>query len=38
LSQEGAFWIEQKFQEAKNKYSTVPQAFIDGLYQGSPKI
>lgn len=38
LSQEGAFWIEQKFQEAKNKYSTIPQAFIDSLYQGSPKV
>lgn len=34
LSEEGAFWVEQRFNEAKNKFSLVPQTFIDGLYQG----
>lgn len=38
LSKEGAFWIEQRFNEAKKNFSIVPQTFIDGLYQGNPKI
>ncbi|HLF50937.1 phospholipase D family protein [Flavobacterium sp.] len=38
LSEEGAFWVEQRFNEAKKKFSLVPQTFIDGLYQGNPKI
>ena len=38
LSEEGAFWIEQRFNEAKKSFSIVPQTFIDGLYQGNPKI
>lgn len=38
LSEEGAFWIEQKFQDAKNKFSLIEQSFIDGLYQGTPNV
>lgn len=38
LSEDGAYWVEQQFQKAKKKLSQVPQAFIDGLYQGNPKI
>jgi HKD family nuclease len=38
LSDEGAFWVEQKFQAAKKKYNLIDQSFIDGLYQGNPKI
>jgi len=38
LSEEGAYWVEQKFQQAKNKYSLIDQSFIDGLYQGTPII
>jgi HKD family nuclease len=38
LSEEGAFWVEQRFIKSKNKFSLVPQTFIDGLYQGTPKI
>jgi len=34
LSKEGAFWIEEKFQEAKKKIPLIEQSFIDGLYQG----
>jgi HKD family nuclease len=38
LSEEGAFWMETEFQKAKDNYSLLPQEFIDGLYQGTPKI
>lgn len=38
LSEEGAFWVEKKFEEAKNTYKLVNQSFIDSLYQGSIKI
>lgn len=38
LSEEGAFWVEQKFQDAKKKYSLIEQSFIDDLYQGNPII
>ncbi|MEO8255642.1 MAG: phospholipase D family protein [Flavobacterium sp.] len=38
LSEEGAYWVEQKFQEAIKLYHIVPQQYIDSLYQGTPKI
>lgn len=38
LSEEGAYWVEQKFQQAKKKYSLIDQSFIDGLYQGNPIV
>lgn len=37
LSEEGAFWIEQRFNEAKKNFPIVPKTFIDSLYQGDPK-
>lgn len=36
LSEEGAIWIEKKFQDAKEKHKLINQSFIDGLYQGTP--
>lgn len=38
LSEEGAYWVEQKFQHAKKEYSLIDQSYIDGLYQGIPLI
>lgn len=38
LSEEGAFWVEEKFKEVKKAYKLVDQSFIDSLYQGSIKI
>ena len=38
LSEEGAFWVEQIFIKSKNKFSLIPQTFIDGLYQCSSKF
>lgn len=38
LSEEGAVWLEQEFEDAKNKYSLLSQSFLDSLYQGSPKV
>lgn len=38
LSEEGAYWVEQKFQEAIKNYNLVPQVLIDNLYQGTPQI
>lgn len=38
LSEEGAFWVEQKFLKAKKKYNLIEQSFIDGLYQGSQNV
>ncbi len=38
LSEEGAYWVEQKFEEAKKRYSLIEQSFIDGLYPGTPIV
>lgn len=38
LSEEGAFWIETEFQKAKEKFSLLPQSFINSLYQGNPLV
>lgn len=34
LSEEGAYWLERKFEEAKECYSTIPDYFIKTLHQG----
>lgn len=36
LSEYGAFWLSEKFEEAKNKFGLISQSFIDSLYQGTP--
>ena len=38
LSEEGAIWIEQKFEEAKNNYPLLSDSFINSLYQGTPEV
>ncbi|QSB29084.1 phospholipase D family protein [Flavobacterium sp. CLA17] len=38
LSEEGAYWVEQKFKEAEKTYSLISQLNIDNLYQGIPQI
>lgn len=38
LSEEGAYWVEQKFKEAEKMYKFIPQLSIDNLYQGVPQI
>ena len=38
LSKEGAIWLEQKFEEAKNNYYLIPDTFIGSLYQGTPEV
>ncbi|WP_162926878.1 phospholipase D family protein [Flavobacterium psychrotrophum] len=38
LSEEGAYWVEQKFQHAKKIYNLIDQSYIDSLYQGTPLI
>ena len=38
LSEEGAFWVEQKFQQVKSKFKLIDQSFIDGLFQGNPIV
>lgn len=35
LSEIGAEWVEQKFQEAKSRHGSVPEEFITNLYPGS---
>ena len=34
LSEEGALWVENRFQEAISKHGKVPDAFLNSLYQG----
>lgn len=38
LSDEGAFWLENQFDEAKKIYSIIPQSQISALYQGNPTV
>lgn len=38
LSQEGALWMDTAFESTKNEYSILSDSFVNGLYQGIPKI
>jgi HKD family nuclease len=38
LSELAAEWLENKFQEAKMKFGTIPQEYINNLYSGTPSL
>ncbi|NPD86030.1 NgoFVII family restriction endonuclease [Lentimicrobium sp. L6] len=38
LTEIAAEWLENKFQETKNKYGEVTAQYLSGLYQGNPTI
>lgn len=38
LSDDGALWLDNKFNDAKQNLGLIPQNYLDGLYQGTAKI
>lgn len=38
LSEISAEWVEKRFQEAVKLHNSVPQPFLDALYQGNPTL
>lgn len=38
ISEIASEWLENKFQEARVKFGTIPQTYINNLYSGSPTL